>query len=81
MRGLELGGVDVAVERVWALFVARLRRQLQQEWVLAMWQGKVGSFEASVLIGGVLGKMVEGGVVEWCGILGGVGYNGWDLFG
>ena len=81
MRGLELGSVEVAVERVWSLFVGRLRKQLQQEWILAVWQGKVGSFAASVLVGGVLGKMVEGGVVEWCGILDGVGYREWDLFG
>ena len=81
MRGVELGGVERAVERVWGLFVGRLRKQLEEEWVLAMWQGKVGSFAASVLVGGVLGKMVEGRMVEWCGILDGVGYRGWDLFG
>ena len=81
MRGLVLGSVEVAVERVWSLFVGRLRKQLEEEWILAMWQQKAGCFAASVLIGGVLGTMVEGGVVEWCGILDGVGYRGWDLFG
>ena len=81
MRALVLGSVERTVEKVWGLFVGRLRRQLEEEWILAMWQGRSGSFAASVLIGGVLGRMVEGGAVEWCGILGGVGYRGWDLFG
>ena len=80
MRGVEFGGVGRAVERVWGLFVGRLRKELLEEYLVRRWEGKLEVFAATVLIGGELGRLEAGGVV-WGGILEGVGYRGWDLFG
>ena len=49
--------------------------------VRVMVSGKVGEFERGVLVGGVLGHLGPGRDVVWGGLLDGVGYRGWDLFG
>ena len=79
MRGVEMGGVGRAVEKVWEMFVGRLRRELMEEFLVRRYEGRLEVFAASVLIGGELGRLEAGGVV-WGGILEGVGYRGWDLF-
>ena len=79
MRGVEMGGVGRAVEKVWEMFVGRLRRELMEEFLVRRYEGRLEVFATSVLIGGELGRLEAGGVV-WGGILEGVGYRGWDLF-
>ena len=49
-----------------------------------MWRGRVGrwgSLRGGVLVGGGLGHLGPGGGIVWGGLLDGVGYRGWDLFG
>ena len=79
MRGVRVGGFGETVDRIWSLFLHRLRRELVEEWYVARMEGSVALFESRVLVGGLLGRMV-GGAVEWCGMMGAVGYRYWDLY-
>ena len=81
MRAVELGGVQGAVERVWSFFLRRLKKELVESWYVAKVSRREEAFEREVLVGGVLGHMGPGGGVVWGGIMGGVGYEGWGLFG
>ena len=81
LRGVEMGGAVVAEERVWAFFLGRLKREVVEGWYVARVSGKVGEFVGGVLVGGVLGHLDPGGGVVWGGLLEGVEYRGWDLFG
>ena len=81
LRGVEMGGARRAEEAVWAFFLGRLKKELVEAWYVAKVGGKEGEFERRVLFGGVLGHLGPGGSVVWGGLLDGVGYRGWDLFG
>ena len=79
MRGVRVGDVEETVDRLWSLFLWRLRKELVEEWYVARLEGSVGVFERQVCVGGVLAE-VRGGEVEWGALFGGVGYRYWDLF-
>ena len=79
MRGVRMGGVDETVDRLWLLFLKRLRKELMEEWYTAKLVGNVVLFASRVLIGGVLGRL-EDGEVRWGALFDGIGYNYWDLF-
>ena len=79
MRGVRLGGVEVTVDRLWSLFLRRLRKELVEEWYVARLEGSVGSFEKRVGVGGVLAEVREG-EVTWSALFDGVRYRYWDLF-
>ena len=52
-----------------------------EDYYTARLRGSVAQFEKSVLVGGLLGVLNMEGVVEWRGIVDGVGYQYWDLYG
>ena len=79
LRGVRCGGVEESVDRVWSLFLSRLKKELVEEWYVAKLEGSVALFERDVLCGGVLGGL-EDGVVVWAGLMEGVGYHYWQLF-
>ena len=79
MRGVRVGDVEETVDRLWSLFLRRLRKELVEEWYVARLEGSVGVFERQVCVGGVLAE-VRDGEVEWGALFGGVGYRYWDLF-
>ena len=79
MRGVRSGGVDVTVDRLWSLFLRRLRKELVEEWYTARLMGNVTLFASRTLVDGVLGEL-EGGLVKWGPLFEGVGYSYWDLF-
>ena len=66
MRGVRVGGIDETVDRLWSLFLRCLKKA---------WRGMV----RGVLVGGVLGTLVDGAVV-WGPLFDDVGYRYWDLF-
>ena len=74
-----MGDVEETVDRLWSLFLRRLRKELVEEWYVARLEGGVGVFERQVCVGGVLAE-VRDGEVEWGALFGGVGYRYWDLF-
>ena len=79
MRGVRVGGVDETVDRLWSLFLRRLRQELVEEWYVAKLEGNVALFASRVLVDGVLGVMEDGAVV-WGPIFDAVSYRYWDLF-
>ena len=79
MRGVRVGGVEETVDRLWSVFLRRLRKELVEEWYVARLEGSVGVFVGQVCVGGVLAE-VRDGEVEWGALFGGVGYRYWDLF-
>ena len=79
MRGLRVGGIEETVERLWSLFLRCLKKELVEEWYVAKLEGSVARFASRVLVGGVLGALVDGAVV-WGPVLDDVGYRYWDLF-
>ena len=79
MRGVRVGGIDETVDRLWSLFLRCLKKELVEEWYVAKLQGSVTRFASQVLIGGVLGTLVDGAVV-WGPLFDDVGYRYWDLF-
>ena len=79
MRGVRMGSVEETVDQLWSLFLRRLRKELVEEWYVARMEGGVGSFEARVCVGGVLGEVREGEVV-WGALFDGIRYRYWDLF-
>ena len=79
MRGVRSGGVDETVDRLWSLFLRRLRKELVEEWYTARLMGSVTLFASRVLVDGVLGEL-EDGEVKWGPLFEGVGYSYWDLF-
>ena len=79
MRVVRVGGLEETVDRIWSLFLHRLKKELVEEWYVSRLEGDVAAFESRVLVGGLLGRLVDG-VVEWSGMMEGVGYQYWDLF-
>ena len=79
MRGVRVGGVDETADRIWSLFLRRLKKELVEGWYVAKLEGSVTLFASRVLVGGVLGVLQDGAVV-WGPIFDGVGYRYWDLF-
>ena len=79
MRAVRVGGFGETVDRIWSLFLHRLKKEVVEDWYVARLEGDVAVFESRVLVGGLLGRVV-GGVVEWSGMMDGVGYRYWDLF-
>ena len=47
---------------------------------MAKFGGVLGNFEGGVLAGGVLGKLSEGGRVEWGDLLGDTRVGYWELY-
>ena len=79
MRAVRMGGVEETVDRLWSLFLRRLRKELVEEWYVARLEGSVVAFGVRTLVGGLLGHMEEGEVV-WSGVFDGTGYQYWELF-
>ena len=61
------------------MFLRCLKKQLVEEWYVARLQQSVARFASQVLVGDMLGTLVDGAVV-WGPIFDGVGYRYWDLF-
>ena len=79
MRAVRVGGLGATVDRLWSTFLLRLKKELVEEWYVSRLEGDVAVFGSRVLVGGLLGRLVDG-VVEWSGMMEGVGYQYWDLF-
>ena len=79
LRAVRMGGIEEAVDRLWSLFLRRLKKEVVEEWYVARMEGGVAVFEARVLVGGLLGRM-DGGAVVWAPLFGDMGYRYWDLF-
>ena len=79
MRGIRSGGVDATVDRLWSIYLRRLKKELIEEWLRDKLNGSIVLFEARTLVAGLLGRLTDGSV-EWSAIFDGVSYNYWDLF-
>ena len=79
MRALNLGSVEVTVDRLWSIFLRRLKKELIEEWYVAKLEGSVTLFESRTLVAGLLGRLVNG-CVEWSAELSEVNYNYFNLY-
>ena len=79
MRGVNLGSVEVAVDRLWSTFLRRLKKELVEEWYLTKLEGSVTLFESRTLVAGLLGRLVNG-CVEWSAELSDVNYHYFNLY-
>ena len=79
MRAIRSGDVDATVDRLWSIYLRRLKKELIEEWLCDKLNGSIVLFEARTLVAGLLGRLTEGNV-EWSAIFDGVSYNYWDLF-
>ena len=79
MRGVNLGSVEVTVDRLWSTFLRRLKKELVEEWYLTKLEGSVTLFESRTLVAGLLGRLVNG-CVEWSAELSEVTYDYFNLF-
>ena len=79
MRGVNLGSVEVTVDRLWSTFLRRLKKELVEEWYLTKLEGSVTLFESRTLVAGLLGRLVNGGV-EWSAELSEVNYHYFNLY-
>ena len=68
-----------AENRIWRLFLQRLKSDLMEDYYVGKLCGSLADFEARVMVGGVLGRM-NGGLVVWSGMMENVEYHYWDLF-
>ena len=81
MRWIGWRDVGRAVDAIWAAFRVQLRRELVGEF----WAGRLGGgggvcFARVSLVGGVLGVLGGGGLVEWGTLLAGVRVGYWELY-
>ena len=79
MRALNLGSVEVTVDRVWSTFLRYLKKELVEELYVAKLEGSVTLFESHTLVAGLLGRLVNG-CVEWSAELSDVTYEYYNLF-
>ena len=79
MRGIRVGGVDETVDRLWSIFLRRLKQEVIEEWYLAKLEGSLTLFESRTLVAGLLGRLVNG-CVEWNVELSEVTYDYFNLF-
>ena len=80
MRWVGWREVGRATDAIWAAFLVQLKREVVGEYWAARLGGAVVGFARTTLAGGVLGRMEEGGVVNWGPLLGGVGVGYWALY-
>ena len=80
MRWVRIREVGRAVGNIWAAFLVQLKRELVEDFWVAKFGGVLGAFESGVLAGGVLGKLGEGGGVEWGDLLGDTRVGYWELY-
>ena len=57
-----------AGERIWSLFLARLKKGLVEDHYTARLNGDLGEFERRVLVGGILGRLDGSWADGWGGI-------------
>ena len=79
MRGIRVGGVEETVDRLWSIFLRRLKKEVIEEWYLAKLEGSITLFESRTLVAGLLGRLVDGGV-EWSAELSQVTYDYFNLY-
>ena len=51
MRVVRIGGLGATVDRIWSLFLHRLKKELVEEWYVSRLEGDVAAFESRVLVG------------------------------
>ena len=68
-----------AENRIWRLFLQRLKSDLMEDYHVGKLCGNLADFETRVMVGGVLGRM-NGGLVVWSGMMENVECHYWDLF-
>ena len=78
-RGISVGGIDATVDRLWSIFLQRLKKELVEEFFTAKLEGDVTLFESRNLVDGLLGRLVNGCVV-WSVHLEPATYNYFDLY-
>ena len=78
-RGISVGGIDATVDRLWSIFLQRLKKELIEEFFTAKLEGDVTLFESRNLVDGLLGRLVNGCVV-WSAHLEPATYNYYDLY-
>ena len=79
MRAVNLGSVEVTVDRLWSTFLRRLKKELVEELYVAKLEGSVTLLESHTLVAGLLGRLVDG-CVEWSAELSDVTYEYYNLF-
>ena len=80
MRWVRIREVGRAVGNIWAAFLVQLKRELVEDFWVAKFGGVLGAFESGVLAGGVLGRLGEGGGIEWADLLGDTRVGYWELY-
>ena len=79
MRAIRVGGVEETVDRLWSIFLRRLKTEVVEEWYLAKLDGSLTLFESRTLVAGLLGRLVNG-CVEWNAELSEVTYDYFNLY-
>ena len=79
MRAIRSGDVDATVDRLWSIYLKRLKKELVEEWFCDKLNGTILLFESRTLVAGLLGRLNEGSV-QWSAIFDGVPYDYWDLY-
>ena len=79
MRATRIGSIDATVDRIWSIYLHRLKKELVEEWYCASLEGNINVFEAKTLVNGFLGKL-DNGKIQWSPLLDEVGYHYFNLF-
>ena len=80
MRWIAVRNVERAVFNIWTAFLVQLKKELLEEYWTGKLTGDVSTFVRDSLVGAVLGKITDGGVLEWGPLLDQVRVGYWELY-
>ena len=80
MRWIAVRNVERAVFNIWTAFLVQLKKELLEEYWTGKLTGDVSIFVRDSLVGAVLGKIADGGVLEWGPLLDQVRVGYWELY-
>ena len=80
MRWIAVRDVERATFNIWTAFLTQLKKELVEEYWTGKMYGGIANFVRDSLVGDVLGKMGNDGVLEWGPLLENVRVGYWDLY-
>ena len=80
MRWIAVRDVERATFNIWTAFLTQLKKELVEEYWTGKMYGGIANFVSDSLVGDVLGKMGNDGILEWGPLLENVRVGYWDLY-